>query len=223
MDKGQGLFSCLCDLEKYNNYPDIEIQIGNNVYTLPKRSYVQMVRPIHVLSLISDRQKVLLFDYDHGVPWRTRLMDPWRELPSELLYRLRPRLVESRLHWIYRLPRSAMEYYRLPHTSSCTNFRSIRSICDLWNVLLKERKIIKGPSWWYWSVQGTSWRCTREYGKPTQINNDSLGTIEKFVDCKRLHFEKEQFECCTIRRISRLCCKFSFKRGTWARSNGFSV
>ena len=40
IDPSQGLFSCLCDEEKYLRYPDIEIQIGNNLYTMPRRSYI---------------------------------------------------------------------------------------------------------------------------------------------------------------------------------------
>ena len=37
------LFTCLCEWDKYQQYPDIEIQLGNNVYVLPKEDYVQRV------------------------------------------------------------------------------------------------------------------------------------------------------------------------------------
>jgi len=44
MAKDYGLYVCQCYKEDMNNYPDIHIQIGGNVYTLPKESYIHKVR-----------------------------------------------------------------------------------------------------------------------------------------------------------------------------------
>lgn len=43
MERNYGLYVCQCDSEAMRNYPDINIQIGENVYTLPKESYIHKV------------------------------------------------------------------------------------------------------------------------------------------------------------------------------------
>eukprot|EP00347_Sterkiella_histriomuscorum_P006554 403352331 len=39
-DQQKNLFKCLCTDQIYQHYPDIHIQIGNNVYTIPKEQYI---------------------------------------------------------------------------------------------------------------------------------------------------------------------------------------
>lgn len=41
MDTYLNLTKCLCGQEKYDSYPDLKIQLGNNLYTLPKESYIR--------------------------------------------------------------------------------------------------------------------------------------------------------------------------------------
>eukprot|EP00347_Sterkiella_histriomuscorum_P014563 403360402 len=41
IDKTYSLFTCLCTPENIENFPDIKIQLGNNLYTMPKESYIQ--------------------------------------------------------------------------------------------------------------------------------------------------------------------------------------
>jgi len=40
MDAYYNLFKCLCRPDSYEEFPDLKIQIDNNVYTLPKESYI---------------------------------------------------------------------------------------------------------------------------------------------------------------------------------------
>ena len=42
-DNSLSLVTCLCSAEHLTRFPDISIQIGNNVYTLPKESYIDYV------------------------------------------------------------------------------------------------------------------------------------------------------------------------------------
>ena len=44
-DKKQNLYYCECSYNDfYNNFPDIKVQIGNNVYSITKDSYVVKVK-----------------------------------------------------------------------------------------------------------------------------------------------------------------------------------
>ena len=87
MERNYGLYVCQCDTEVMNNYPDITIQIGENVYTLPKESYIHKVNLIRVTHTKA-REPMPLLDHDDGLPARSRPLDHWRQLSKELLYYL---------------------------------------------------------------------------------------------------------------------------------------
>lgn len=50
MDRVYNLYTCLCTDANLKSLPDIKIQIGTNVYILPKESYIEKVSS-HFLSL----------------------------------------------------------------------------------------------------------------------------------------------------------------------------
>ena len=87
MERNYGLYVCQCDTEAMNNYPDISIQIGENVYTLPKESYIHKVNLVSV-TLTKAREQMPLLDHDDGLPTRPRPLDYRRQFPKKLLYNL---------------------------------------------------------------------------------------------------------------------------------------
>ena len=44
-DRFYNLYTCLCTNENLKSFPDIKIQLGTNVYVLPKESYITKVSP----------------------------------------------------------------------------------------------------------------------------------------------------------------------------------
>ncbi len=42
-DKSYNVYFCLCTEETYNSFPDLQIQLDNNVLLLPRASYILIV------------------------------------------------------------------------------------------------------------------------------------------------------------------------------------
>jgi len=76
MDAYYNLFKCLCRPDSYEEFPDLKIQIDNNVYTLPKESYIIAVKIVFFIFL--GKRNLLFLDYEHEIQARVQYVGPWR-------------------------------------------------------------------------------------------------------------------------------------------------